>query len=114
VQLNERLKIVADSFAEALNYGPELTGSIEVRFFELGGLLVERGGVSDCSEGGKADACVLVNYVDFEAICLGKLDALSAIMTGRVKMTGRIGAIIQFARKIRAANDAGAIGVGMS
>jgi putative sterol carrier protein len=108
-----KAKMDQTSLARALerslqSYGP-LDGSVWLCITDLGQVRVERNGALACDDGNDCDATITVHRDHFERIVEGKLDPISALMSGKVRIKGSLAAAGRLARILGKAREDGVI-----
>ena len=101
------------SLAQALerslqSHGP-LEGSVWLCITDLGHLRVEQNGALPCDEGSDCNATIIVHRDHFERIVEGKLDPISALMSGKVRIKGNLAAAARLAKILGKAREDGVI-----
>lgn len=83
---SDDLSRIADGFQRALNQSKPLSAPIRIDFHDHGSLFLERNEVQKIDQ--PAPCTVSLSVSDFDAVAHGKLNPVSAVMTGRIKISG--------------------------
>ena len=71
------------------------TNKVKFDFGSVGKLLIDGAAGKATNEDGPADATITVDFEDFKQMAAGKLDAMMAFMSGKLKVAGDMGAAMK-------------------
>ena len=104
---SDDLSRIADGFQRALNQSKPLSAPIRIDFHEHGSLFLERNEVQKIDQ--PAPCTVSLSVSDFDAVAHGKLNPVSAVMTGRIKISGSMPLLIELGKVLSEARKAGVV-----